>query len=169
MVVWSPYADPSAGREPSPIGRGHNNRSHQEDDMAELPTQNQTEQATRAFFETFSTGDVAAILDALTDDVTWTVSGKIEGMSGPYDKQGFGALISGVADVYEEPLRIMPKAVYVADDWVTVETESYAKLKDGRVYDPAGVFVVRVAPDGRLQDVREYFDTHHAYEIFFSS
>ena len=133
------------------------------------PTQDQAEQAARAFFETFSTGDVPAILDALTDDVTWTVSGKIDGMSGPYDKQGFGALISGVADVYEAPLTITPTAVHVAGEWVTVETQSYAKLNDGRVYDPAGVFVVRVAPDGRLQDVREYFDTHHAYEIFFSS
>lgn len=134
----------------------------------EQPTKDWAEQAARSFFETFSAGDVAATLDALTDDVTWTVSGKIEGMSGPYDKQGFGALIGGVADIYEEPLRITPTAVHVADDWVTVETQSYAKLKDGRVYDPAGVFVVQVAPDGRLRDVREFFDTHHAYEIFFS-
>jgi ketosteroid isomerase-like protein len=141
----------------------------QEDDVTnpELSPE-QAEAAARAFFDVFSTGDVPAILGALTDDVTWTVSGKIAGMSGSYDKPGFGALIGGVADVYEAPLTITPTAVHVAGDWVTLETQSYARLKDGRVYDPAGVFVVRVAPDGRLADVREYFDTLHAHETFFS-
>lgn len=127
------------------------------------------ETAARDFFKTFSTGDVEAILALLDDDVTWIVSGKLDGMSGPYDKAGFGKLIGGVADVYTAPLTITPTAVHVAGSWVTLETDSYAELKDGRVYDPSGVFVVEVGPDGLLKTVKEYFDTKHAHDIFFAS
>lgn len=132
-------------------------------------TPSAAEKVARDFFATFSTGDVDAILALLHDDVTWVVSGKLEGMSGPYDKAAFGQLIGGVADVYKAPLTITPTAVHVADKWVTVETDSYAELKDGRVYNPSGVFVVEVAPDGLLKTVKEFFDTKHAHDIFFAS
>jgi ketosteroid isomerase-like protein len=128
------------------------------------------EETARHFFtDIFSSGEVDAILDALSDDMTWWVSGKIEGMSGSYAKAGFGALIGGVADVYEAPLRITPKTVHVSGNSVIVKTQSYAKLKDGRVYDPADIFVVHVGPDGRLLRVHEYLDTLHAHDIFFSA
>jgi ketosteroid isomerase-like protein len=120
------------------------------------------------FLEIFSSGAVEQILDALADDVTWWVSGRLAGMSGTYDKAGFGKLIGGVADVYAAPLKISPISMVAEGDKVAVEADSYAELKDGRVYNPRCHFLFQVAPDGRIRTVHEYLDTQHAKEIFFS-
>lgn len=120
------------------------------------------------FLETFSSGDVGKILDALTDDVTWWVSGQLDGMSGAYDKSGFGALIGGVADVYVAPLKITPISMVAEGDTVAVEADSYAQLKDGRIYHPRCHFRFEVAPDERIRLVHEYLDTQHAKDIFFA-
>jgi hypothetical protein len=122
-----------------------------------------------SFLEVFSAGNVERTLDRLTDDVTWWVSGQLEGMSGSYDKAGFGKLIGGVADVYVSPLRITPISMVAEGDKVAVEADSYAELKDGRVYDPRCHFLFEVAPDGRIAMVHEYLDTKLAYDIFFAS
>jgi uncharacterized protein len=125
--------------------------------------------AVAAFLEIFSEGNVDATLAALTDDATWWVSGKLDGMSGSYDKAGFGKLIAGVADVYKAPLRITPRSMVAEGNRVAVEADSFAELKDGRVYDPRCHFLFEVAPDGRIALVHEYLDTKHAYDIFFAS
>ncbi|WP_181779245.1 nuclear transport factor 2 family protein [Pseudonocardia pini] len=125
--------------------------------------------AVARFLEVFSEGNVDKTLDALSDDVTWWVSGKLDGMSGSYDKAGFGKLIGGVADVYVAPLKITPTSMVAEGDRVAVEADSFAELKDGRVYDPRCHFLFEVAPDGRIAVVHEYLDTKHAYDIFFAS
>jgi ketosteroid isomerase-like protein len=124
--------------------------------------------AVTRFLEIFSEGNVEKTLAALTDDVTWWVSGKLEGMSGSYDKEGFGRLIGGVADVYVTPLRITPRSMVAEGNRVAVEADSFAELKDGRVYDPRCHFLFEVADDGRIALVHEYLDTKHAYDIFFA-
>lgn len=134
-----------------------------------MPSTEDNKAAVGTFLEIFSEGNVEKTLAALSDDVTWWVSGKLDGMSGSYDKQGFGQLIGGVADVYTAPLRITPISMVAEGDKVAVEADSYAELKDGRVYDPRCHFLFRVANDGRIAEVHEYLDTKHAYDIFFAS
>lgn len=133
-----------------------------------MPSTEDNKAAVRTFLEIFSEGNVEKTLAALSDDVTWWVSGKLDGMSGSYDKEGFGQLIGGVADVYTAPLRISPLSMVAEGDSVAVEADSYAELKDGRIYNPRCHFLFRVAPDGRMAEVHEYLDTKHAY-VFFAS
>jgi ketosteroid isomerase-like protein len=90
-------------------------------------------------------------------------------MSGTYDKAGFGKLIGGVADVYVAPLKITPTSMVAEGNRVAVEADSFAELKDGRVYDPRCHFLFEVAPDGRIAVVHEYLDTKHAFDVFFAS
>lgn len=125
--------------------------------------------AVARFLQTFSEGNVERTVGALTDDATWWVSGGIDGMSGSYDKEGFGKLIAGVADVYVAPLRITPTSMVAEGDKVAVEADSYAELKNGRIYDPRCHFLFGVAPDGRIATVHEYLDTKLAHDIFFAS
>lgn len=133
-----------------------------------MSTTETSKAAVARFLEIFSSGDVPRILDALTDDVTWWVSGRLEGMSGSYDKAGFGKLIAGVAGVYTEPLKVTPISMVAEGDKVAVEADSRAVLKDGRVYDPRCHFLFQVAADERISLVHEYLDTQHAHEIFFA-
>jgi ketosteroid isomerase-like protein len=134
-----------------------------------MPSSEDAKAAVARFLEVFSEGIPEKTLAGLTDDVTWWVSGKLDGMSGTYDKEGFGALIGGVADVYAAPLRITPVSMVAEGNRVAVEADSFAELKDGRVYDPRCHFLFEVAPDGRISVVHEYLDTKHAYDTFFAS
>ena len=125
--------------------------------------------AVNRFLAIFAEGDVENILAELTDDARWWVSGKLDGMSGWYDKSGFGELIGGVADAYVDPLKITPISMVAEGNKVAVEADSYAQLRDGRVYNPRCHFLFEVATDGRISGVHEYLDTLHAHDIFFAS
>ena len=120
------------------------------------------------FFEIFSSGDVAALLDAMAEGSSWWVSGRLEGMSGRYDKATFGPLVEGAKAIYRNgTLRISPVSMIAEGDRVAVEAQGYAELADGRVYDPQYHFLVTLR-DGKVFEVREYMDTLHAKETFFS-
>lgn len=134
-----------------------------------MPSTEDNKASVSRFLKIFSEGNVEKTLAALSDDVTWWVSGMLEGMSGSYDKESFGKLIGGVADVYVEPLKITPISMVAEGDKVAVEADSYAELKDGRVYAPRCHFLFQVARDGRIAEAHEYLDTKHAYDIFFTS
>ena len=120
------------------------------------------------FFEIFSSGDVAALLAEMSADSSWWVSGRLAGMSGRYDKASFGPLVEGAKALYRSgALKITPTAMTAEGDRVAVEAEGHAELNDGRVYSPQYHFLVTVR-EGKILEVREYMDTQHASEIFFS-
>ena len=119
------------------------------------------------FFEIFSRGDIPAMLDAMTDDASWWVSGRLQGMSGRYDKASFGPLVDGAKALYRGgALAIRPTGMTAEGDRVAVEAQGHAELLDGRIYDPQYHFLVTLR-DGKVFEVREYMDTLHAKEIFF--
>lgn len=120
-----------------------------------------------SFFETFSTGNVPAIIDAMSDDGSWWVSGKLEGMSGSYTAAGLAPLLVGANAGYKAgALRITPTAMIAEGDKVAVEANGYAELLDGREYDCQYHFLITIR-GGKVADVKEYMDTQHAKETFF--
>jgi ketosteroid isomerase-like protein len=118
------------------------------------------------FLATFSRGDVDGVLDAMTDDATWWVSGSIEGRAGTYDKAKFGPLMRDAASLYVEgALRIKPVSMVAEGSRVAVEADGFATLHNGRVYRPGFHFLFEVI-DGKVRRVREYMDEIHAWETF---
>lgn len=121
------------------------------------------------FFETFSSGNVQAMLDAMADGGSWWVSGRLEGMSGRYDKASFGPLVEGAKAIYKSGgLVITPVSMIAEGDKVAVEATGFAELTDGRMYEPQYHFLITVR-DGKVFEVREYMDTQHARETFFGA
>jgi ketosteroid isomerase-like protein len=119
------------------------------------------------FFEIFSSGDVPALLEALADGGSWWVSGRLEGMSGRYDKASFGPLVEGTKAIYKSgSLSITPVSMICEGECVAVEATGFAELADGRTYSPHYHFLVTLR-DGKVFEVREYMDTQHAKETFF--
>lgn len=119
------------------------------------------------FLETFSRGDVTGVLDAMTEDATWWVSGSIEGRAGTYDKAMFGPLMAGAAELYVEgALSIEPFSMVAEGNLVAVEAKGFATLHNGRVYRPGFHFLFEVS-NGKVRRVREYMDEIHAWETFF--
>ncbi|WP_026909994.1 nuclear transport factor 2 family protein [Patulibacter minatonensis] len=130
-------------------------------------TENQTsKQVVEDFLKTFSTGDVEHILASMTEDATWWVAGTMEGISGTYTREEFGQLAGGIgAGTKEARIQLTPHAWTVDGDRVAVETESYAELNNGRVYNNHYHFLF-VVQDGRIHRVKEYLDTEHTSAIF---
>jgi uncharacterized protein len=122
----------------------------------------------RAFMAAFSTGNVDRILDCLSDDAEYWISGKIQGMSGSYDKAALGQLLSGVTQVYTNgALTLTPKEMTAEGDRVAAEAESFAELKNGK---PTAATTTIFSSSGteKIQQVKEYLDTKHAYDTFYT-
>jgi ketosteroid isomerase-like protein len=118
------------------------------------------------FMEVFSSGDVNGILGSLTDDATWWVAGNIPGISGTKDKAGFGEMLGGIAEGTKTgAITLTPLAFTAEGERVAVETESYAELKNGRVYNNLYHFVFTVR-DGKISSVKEFLDTEHTTAVF---
>lgn len=123
--------------------------------------------AAAALLEAFSRGDVAAMTAIMTDDATWWVGGRINGLSGTYGRDDFAALVEGAKAAYKTgALKIWPTAMIAEGDKVAVEAESHAELHNGRVYSNLYHLLVTLR-DGKIAAVKEYCDTLHMKQVFF--
>lgn len=117
--------------------------------------------------ETFSSGDISGVAALMADDAVWIVMGQLQGMSGTYGRDEFVALAEGAKASYRErALKIEPLAMTAEEDRVAVEAKGHAELLDGRVYEPDYHLLFKLR-DGQIVEVREYMDTHHAFDTFF--
>jgi ketosteroid isomerase-like protein len=120
------------------------------------------------FMEVFSQGDIDKILSYLADSATWWVAGSLEGISGTKNKAEFREMLSGIAaSTLTGAIRLTPLAFTAEGDRVAVETESYAELRNGRVYNNLYHFVFEVR-GGKIQSVKEYLDTEHTGAVFLA-
>src|SRR5690606_11496503 len=121
------------------------------------------------FMEVFSTGNVEAILGYLTPDATWWVAGTIDGISGTKTKEEFRQMLSGLsANTESGAIALKPLAWTAEGNRVAVETVSYSKMTNGRVYNNLYHFVFEVR-DGKIQSVKEYLDTEHTRAVFLAA
>jgi ketosteroid isomerase-like protein len=114
-------------------------------------------------FENMSSGNGAAVMNALADSATWWVAGNFP-LSGTKTKAQFGELVGQLGSNIDGALRLTPSGVTAEGDRVAVEAESHAKMKNGKTYQNKYhfLFVVR---DGKIQQVKEYLDTMHANDV----
>jgi len=118
------------------------------------------------FFENFSKRNTDAMLAAMEDTSTWEIVGSIS-LAGVRTKQEFGEAFKGLASIVPQGVRITPKGIIAEGDRVALEAEAYGELINGKIYHNQLHVLIEVR-DGKIQAVREYFDTMHANEIFGS-
>lgn len=119
------------------------------------------------FLETFSRGDVQGLVAMMTDDATWWVSGKIEGLSGTYNREDFATLLEGAKGAFtDNALKLWPTGMIAEGDKVAVEAESHAPMHNGRVYNLLYHLLITVR-DGKVAEVKEYCDTLTMYRTHF--
>lgn len=123
-------------------------------------------QVVEEFMEVFSTGNIDKFLTYMTDTATWWVAGNIEGISGEKDMKAFREMNSGLAaTVKGAAIKLTPLAWTVDGNRVAVETESYAELNNGKIYNNIYHFLF-IMRDGKIEKVKEYLDTEHTREVF---
>jgi ketosteroid isomerase-like protein len=103
----------------------------------------------------------------MTDDVSWRVPGKPElsRAAGLYDKERLGRLFRRMLEQLEGGLKMTVSGSIAEGDCVAVEVESSGDLRNGRRYRQQYHFVITLR-DGKIASVREYLDTHHAYDVW---
>ncbi|MSR14894.1 MAG: hypothetical protein EXR86_10100 [Gammaproteobacteria bacterium] len=116
------------------------------------------------FWQTFSDGKYAEVLDMLNDDATWWVAGSTS-LSGTYTKSEFAKLLGQVTPMAPKGLRVTPKLLTAEGDRVSVEAASYAEFNNGRTYQNIYHFMM-VIRDGKFSAIREYLDTEHVTATF---
>ncbi|MQY06639.1 nuclear transport factor 2 family protein [Actinomadura macrotermitis] len=120
------------------------------------------------YVEAVANGDMDAIVDSFTPDVTWTYPGDLP-LSGTWKGRDavVGDFLAGAtAGLFTEPPRIALVHVVAEGDQVVAEWTARGATTGGAVYDNrcCGIFTVR---DGRIAAVREYTDTRHAGQALF--
>lgn len=124
-------------------------------------------QLAKELFTRFSANDFCAALDLLSDDATWLIPGKPEQIrtAGMYDKARLGRLFERMQALLASALQMTVKGMLAEGDCVAVEVESQADLKNGRKYRQQYLFWIECR-EGKIARVREYLDTHHAYDVW---
>jgi len=118
-------------------------------------------------FARFSASDIPGVLDLMTDDVTWRVPGKPElsPVAGIYNKDRLKRLFGRMLDQLEGGLQMTVLGLLAEGDDVAVEVESQGDLRNGRKYRQQYHFLITFR-DGKIASVREYLDTHHAFDVW---
>ena len=121
----------------------------------------------RKFFEYLSAGDAAGLLSIYSDDFTCWTAGSLP-FSGTHPRAEIAAMVNGVVSVFPKGWRFTVRALTAEGERVAVEAESVGEHVSGRTYNQKYhfLFVVR---DGKIREMREYFDTQHASEVLCSA
>jgi uncharacterized protein len=134
-----------------------------------MNTTDQNKKVVEEFLATFSAGDIDGVVAGLADDATWWVLGSMDGFSGTYSAEEMAKMLPNFKSIYKAgALRLTPLTMIAEDNRVAVEAEGYAELTNGRIYSSKYHFLFEVEGD-KVTRVKEYLDTHHAYETFFVS
>lgn len=120
-----------------------------------------------SFLENFSAGRIDAALALMADDATWWIAGKPARSTdaGTKSKTEFADLIKEMLAEIPNGLRVTVKGLTAEGERVAVEAESYGETSSGKIYNNLYHFLFEIA-NGKIQAVREYFDTMHAEEVF---
>jgi hypothetical protein len=121
------------------------------------------------FFVRFDANDIPGALATMTDDATWWIAGKVGAIPvvGTLPKEKIAKLFHRMVDQTTDGLRMTVKGAVAEGNKVALEVESYAQLKNGRVYNQQYHTLMEFR-DGKISAVREYLDTQHVLAVWFA-
>ena len=117
-------------------------------------------------FAELSKGNGDAFLNALADDVRFTIIGTTK-YSGTFNgKQELtNKLLAPINAQVEGGMTITPENLIADGDFVAMQAHGKAQSKNGRRYDNTYCHVFRFA-NGKVQEVTEYLDTELVTSAF---
>jgi ketosteroid isomerase-like protein len=113
----------------------------------------------QAVFAELATGNGKSFVDAMADDIVWTIAGRSAWSRTWRGKQAvreelLRPLFARFADTYtNEAQRFIAE-----DDHVVIECRGRVTTKSGQRYDNVYCYLCRFA-DGKLRELTEYMDT----------
>ncbi|MEU2004874.1 nuclear transport factor 2 family protein [Rhodococcus sp. NPDC019627] len=129
----------------------------------------QNKQFVEQFLAKFATADIDAVLADMSETCTWWVGGKPElfPLAGTKNKAEMDELLRNLVVPMKNGLEMRVKALTAEGDRVAAEVESYGENPDGSIYNNE-YHMLFVVSDGKMQQVKEYLDTQHTFDVFLA-
>lgn len=127
-----------------------------------MPEQD-NERLIETFMQLLSDGQVDRAFEMLSDDLEWEVvaTSRPARLTKEQLKTALAAMISVFTD---GSFRISPVGMVASGTSVAVESESYAEVKGGKIYNNKYHFLFFIR-DGQITRAREYADTAHVIDV----
>jgi ketosteroid isomerase-like protein len=124
-----------------------------------MPANHENKELMQAIFSEMASGNSRPFVEAMADDIRWTVTGQTKWSRTYEGKQSVltelvGTLRSRIAD----RVRTIAHRFIAEGDFVVVEARGQNTTKEGVPYNNTYCFVFRLA-GGRVHEVTEYMDT----------
>jgi ketosteroid isomerase-like protein len=117
-------------------------------------------------FAELSKGNAAAFLDAMADDVKFTLQGKTK-FSGTFNgKQELTAKLLGpLMAQLEGGLALTPYNLIADGDYVAMQAHGKSMAKSGKPYNNSYCQIFKIA-GGKVKEITEYLDTALVDDVF---
>jgi ketosteroid isomerase-like protein len=121
------------------------------------------------FFRRHDAGDPQGALALLAEDCTYWLAGKpgSNASAGLRTKAEMGEIFRRMAGRMEGPLHMSVEGTVAEGNKVAVEARSRGQLRNGRVYEQQ-YHVLMTIRDGKIVAAREYMDTQHVQDIWYT-
>ena len=119
------------------------------------------------FLSEFRDPDPARLATMVANDFEWKVMTRMEGMPPVKGHEGLRNFVRGLKAMMPSGLGLRIDTVICEGDRCAVQAESNTVAANGKKYNNRYHFDIRFDGD-KIAEVREYNDTNHAREVFFS-
>jgi uncharacterized protein len=119
------------------------------------------------FLTGFDDPDPVRLATMVASDFEWKVMTRMEGMPKVKGHEGLKNLLRGLKAMMPGGLGLKIETVIGEGDRCAIQAESNTTASNGKKYNNRYHFDIRFDGD-KIAEVREYCDTNHAREVFFS-
>jgi len=120
------------------------------------------------FLSEFEDPDPVRLATMVANDFEWKVMTRMPGMPPAKGHEGLKNLAKAIKTVMPGGLGLRIDTVICEGDRCAVQAESNTTAANGKKYNNRYHFDIRFDGD-KIAEVREYCDTNHAREVFFSN
>jgi ketosteroid isomerase-like protein len=119
----------------------------------------ENKQIVQGIFAELAQGNSRPLVESMAEDFCWTVTGNNQ-WSGTYKGKEavLNQLLGQLRARIEGRIKTIAHRFIAEDDYVVVEARGNNTTKDGRPYNNAYCFVIRLS-EGKLREITEYMDT----------
>ena len=119
------------------------------------------------FLNEFEDPDPVKLATMVANDFEWKVMTRMEGMPEVKGPEGLKNLVMVLKTAMPTGLGLKMETIICEGDRCAVQAESNTVAANGKKYNNRYHFDIRFDGD-KIAEVREYNDTNHAREVFFS-
>lgn len=122
-------------------------------------TTSENKQLMQNIFAALAEGNSRPLVEALTEDFSWTVIGRNPWSRTYHGKQTvLTELLAPLSARIEGRVKLMAHRFIAEDDFVVVEARGNNTTKSGKPYNNTYCFVIRMT-EGKMREITEYMDT----------